>query len=118
MQINEEKMKLSETMRQVESNKREIFQSIENEKLRINHQLSENKEATLLLTNDKTDKAKEDILNRIRDLERVNFIYIYIFFSVDIELRLCISLLIQLRSTSCNSLTSKIKSNEESCNKE
>lgn len=64
-------MKQNETMRSVESNKREIYQNLENERSRLNSLLMETKESTLLIANDKIEKAKEDLLNRIRDLEKV-----------------------------------------------
>lgn len=75
-QINEEKIRLNEILRQLESNKRDLYQNMENERLRINGLLVETKESTSLIMNDKIDKAKEDLLTRITDLERVKFILI------------------------------------------
>lgn len=71
-QLNEEKMRYNEAMRMIESSKREFYSSLENEKMRNSSLITENKDTTFLVMNDKIEKAKEDINTRIRDLEKVS----------------------------------------------
>ena len=66
-------MRYNEAMRQIESSKRELFASLENEKMRSNSLITENKDSTYLVMNDRIEKAKEDLTSRIRDIEKVNF---------------------------------------------
>lgn len=73
--INEEKLKYNETIRSLESMKREFYQNIENERTKLNSMISETRDASLLITNDRIDKTKEDLLNRIREVERVSIFF-------------------------------------------
>lgn len=66
-------MRYNEAMRQIESNKRELFATLENEKMRSNSLITENKDTTYLIMNDRIEKAKEDLTSRIRDIEKVIF---------------------------------------------
>lgn len=65
-------MRYNEAMRMIESSKREFYSSLENEKMRNSSLITENKDTTFLVMNDKIEKAKEDINTRIRDLEKVS----------------------------------------------
>jgi hypothetical protein len=52
---------------------------MEAERARFNSTVLESKESSLLINNDKIEKAKDDLLNRIKELERVfNYSFIYI----------------------------------------
>lgn len=67
-------MRYNEAMRLIESSKRELFATLENEKMRSNSLITENKDSTYLIMNDRIEKAKEDLTSRIRDIEKVNFL--------------------------------------------
>jgi hypothetical protein len=69
--LNEEKQKYNECIRSVESLKRQINQNFETEKIKVNALINETKDLISLSSNDKIEKTKEEILGRIRELEKV-----------------------------------------------
>ncbi len=69
--MNEEKQKYNECIRSVESLKRQINQNFETEKIKVNALINETKDLISLSSNDKIEKTKEEILGRIRELEKV-----------------------------------------------
>jgi hypothetical protein len=73
--VNDEKSKFNEVLRSLESIKREFYQNIETERTRLNTAINESRETALIVTNDRIEKTKEDILIRIRDVEKVNISY-------------------------------------------
>ena len=70
--MNEEKVRLSETSRAIEASKREMFMALESERNRFSSFIAESKEAVLMVGNERVEKAKEELLARIREAERVN----------------------------------------------
>ena len=70
--LNDEKSKFNEVQRALESVKREFYQNIETERARVNTVINESRETALIIATDRIEKTKEDILIRIRDVERVN----------------------------------------------
>ena len=71
--INEEKLKYNESMRALDGQKREILTIIDNERMRTNAMIHDTKDSIVLIANDRIERAKDDIINKIRDLERVIF---------------------------------------------
>lgn len=69
--INEEKIKYNEATRSLEAFKREFYQNMDNERNRMNSVLTDSKDTILMMANDKTEKAKEDLLGRLREIEKV-----------------------------------------------
>ncbi len=51
--------------------KRQISQNFETEKIKVNALINETKDLISLSSNDKMEKTKEEILGRIRELEKV-----------------------------------------------
>ncbi len=76
--INEEKTKYNETLRAMEAQKREILQIIDNERLRTSSMMQDTKDSIMLIANDRIDRARDETLNKIRDLERVSFSFLMI----------------------------------------
>lgn len=72
MQINEEKQKYVEAMRAIDNSKREIYQNMETDRARLNAQIAETRDAVMFHTNDRVEKAKEDLTIKLRDVERVS----------------------------------------------
>lgn len=70
--INEEKLKYSESLRALENQKREIMSIIDSERMRTNALLHDTKDSIMLLSNEKVERAKDEIYNKIRELERVS----------------------------------------------
>lgn len=77
MQINEEKQKYVDAMRNLEATKREIYQNMDTDRARLTAQICETRDATMFHVNDRIEKTKEDLHARIRDLERVRKIHIF-----------------------------------------
>ncbi len=69
--MNEEKQKYNECIRSIESLKRQITQNFETEKIKVNALINETKDLISLSSSDKIEKTKEEILSRIRELEKV-----------------------------------------------
>ena len=72
MQINEEKQKYVEAMRAIDMSKREIYQNMDTDRARMNAQLAETRDAVMFHTNDRVEKAKEELNIKMRDVERVS----------------------------------------------
>ena len=72
MQINEEKQKYVEAMRAIDNSKREIYQNMETDRARLNAQIAETRDAVMFHTNDRVEKAKEDLTIKLRVVERVS----------------------------------------------
>ena len=84
--INDEKSKFNEVQRALESVKREFYQNMETERTRVNTVIGESRETALILATDRIEKTKEDILTRIRDVERVsNFSPAFYFEKIQIN---------------------------------
>jgi hypothetical protein len=55
----------------IETIKRDVHVSMEAERARVNAHLFESKESTLLIANERIERAKEELLSRVKDIERV-----------------------------------------------
>lgn len=73
--INEEKLKYNEAIRSLESLRREFNQNIEAERARSNAFMNESKESSIIAYNDKIEKTREDLMSKLRDIERVSFLF-------------------------------------------
>lgn len=69
--VIDEKSKFTEVLRSLESIKREFYQNMETERTKVNTAINESRETALIVATDRIEKTKEDILNRMRDVERV-----------------------------------------------
>lgn len=59
-------------MRNIDTIKREMHQTQETERSRLNTMLTEARELILGSSNEKIEKIKDDVYSRIKDLERVS----------------------------------------------
>jgi hypothetical protein len=70
--INEEKLKYNEAVRALEGQKRELLAVIDNERMRTNAMIHDTKDSIVLVANDRIERAKDDLISKLRDLERVS----------------------------------------------
>ena len=59
-------------MRAIDMSKREIYQNMDTDRARMNAQLAETRDAVMFHTNDRVEKAKEELNIKMRDVERVS----------------------------------------------
>ena len=58
-------------IRALENQKRELLQVIDNERMRTNSLLHDTKDSISLIATERIERAKDEMLSKIRDLERV-----------------------------------------------
>ena len=88
----EEKQKYNESLRANDVLKRQLFQNLENEKLKLSSLINETKDLMSMSYNYKIEKVKEDLINRMREFEKVlniiTIVKIIVFYDVCIRTNL------------------------------